>query len=82
MKLISTIAISESGFIFLPTTGETFTVNEIGSFVLSALQKGRKREEIVSDVLETWDADRPTAERGVDDFILQLRQFRMITDEA
>ena len=40
MKIKKNIAISDSGFIFNPDTGESFTANPIGLEILSMLKDG------------------------------------------
>lgn len=73
------IAISDSGFLFLPTTGETFTLNEIGKKIFKELQAKKSTEEIVNKLLQEYDIDRLTLERDIDDFILRLKSFNLIT---
>jgi hypothetical protein len=79
-RLISSLAVSESGFVFLPTTGETFTVNEVGRAILSALQNGRTEEEIVQLVAAEFDSDPTSIARDLHDFVSQLRHYRLLAN--
>lgn len=81
-KLSPNLAISESGFLFLPTTGETFTTNGTGRDVLAALQAGKSEQEIVNLLVEQYDADAATAARDVRDFIARLTEYHLITRET
>jgi hypothetical protein len=81
-KLIRGLALSESGFVFLPTTGETFTVNEQGRAVLLGLQDGKTISQIVSALGEDYDSDAVTIQRDLEDFLMQLRQYQLMTEEA
>lgn len=72
------IAISDSGFIFLPTTGETFTLNEIGKQIFKMLQAKKSIEEISKEILEQYDIDTLTVERDVEDFLLRLKSLNLI----
>jgi hypothetical protein len=81
-KLIRGLAVSESGFVFLPTTGETFTVNEQGRFVILALQDGKNIGQIITSMAEEFESDAVTIQRDVDDFLGQLRQYQLLTEEA
>ena len=81
MKLVKNLAVSESGFLFLPTTGETFTVNEIGREVLAALQTGKVETEIVSMLTERYDVEPNAVVHDVRDFLSQLGQHHLLTQE-
>lgn len=69
---------SENGFLFLPTTGETFTVNETGRFILRRLQEGREQPEVISGLIEEFDVEPADAQRDVLDFVGQLRHYQLI----
>ena len=47
---IRDLAISESGFVFDPFSGGTFTVDATGQGILKGLRDGLTAEEIVDDV--------------------------------
>jgi hypothetical protein len=72
------LAVSDSGFLFLASTGETFTLNGIGREVFRLLQNGDTLEAIEKTVLEEYDVDRPTLERDIHDFINQLTTFKLV----
>ena len=55
MKIKSSIAISGSGFIFNPDTGESFTVNPLGRSILEYLREGKSIEEISIVILEKYN---------------------------
>ncbi len=73
------IAISDSGFIFLPSTGETFTLNELGKQIFKLLQAKKTIEEISSEILKEYDIDTLTLERDIEDFILRLKSLNLVT---
>jgi hypothetical protein len=81
-KLTKNLAVSESGFMFLPNTGETFTTNEIGRTILTRLQRGESEEVILSGLTAEYDVDAAILTRDLQDFIAQLRQYRLLTDES
>ena len=56
-QISTSLAVSENGFLFLPTTGETFTVNETGRFILRRLQEGREQQEIISSLIDEFDVE-------------------------
>ncbi len=72
------LAVSDSGFLFLSSTGETFTLNEIGKEIFKLLQSGNHAQSIEEKILSQYDVDRTTFERDFDDFINQLNSFKLI----
>ena len=78
MKLKKNIAISENGFVFDPTTGESFSVNLIGSEIIHYIQDGKPQEEITTHIIEKYDVDKQTFERYYFDFISMLNQYNLI----
>ena len=77
-KIPDNIAVSEEGFLFLPTTGESFTLNEIGKIVIRLLKEDNSVEEIVEKLTEEFEVDEHTAEKDVNDFLTQLINFRLV----
>ncbi|WP_022846723.1 MULTISPECIES: HPr-rel-A system PqqD family peptide chaperone [unclassified Desulfurobacterium] len=73
MNKLNRLAISEEGFIFDPETGNSFTVNKTGLFILNLLKEGKDVEDIVEALTEEFEVDREEATRDVTDFIEQLR---------
>jgi hypothetical protein len=80
-KLASQLAISESGFLFLTTTGETFTANPVAREILLALQATRDESEILAMIQRDYDVDPTTAERDLRDFMAQLDMHGLLTRE-
>ncbi len=76
-----TLAVSDSGFLFLPNTGETFTLNHIGKEIFHLLQNGLNEEEIVQHMLDEYDIDKPSLEKDLSDFIIQLQKYSVIKEE-
>ena len=76
----SNIAISESGFLFLPTTGETFTLNHIRSRILTELKSGKQVNSIFENFTAEYDVDQKTFEKDLSDFINQLKNYRLVEE--
>lgn len=75
------LAISDSGFLFFPNTGETFTVNPSGRKLITLLKEGYSEEEIISRMAEEFDADKLDIERDMHDFIGQLQSLSLLTEK-
>jgi hypothetical protein len=78
MKLNKNLAISESGFIFNPSTGDSFSVNGIGAEVIQLLKEENTAEEIIRALLEKYDVEKMILEKDMDDFITQLMDHSML----
>jgi len=72
-KLKNNIAISESGFIFNPETGDSYTVNPIGLEIIKFLKEGKEYEEILELMILQYDIPASSFERYYMDFIRSLR---------
>ncbi|MCX6287180.1 MAG: PqqD family protein [Bacteroidetes bacterium] len=69
MKLKKNIAVSEAGLLFNPVTGESFSVNPIGTEILNLLREEKTDEQIRSAILAKYSTDNPTFEKDYQDFI-------------
>jgi PqqD family protein of HPr-rel-A system len=69
------LALSDSGFVFDPMTGHTFTVNPSGLQILRWLKDGVALEEMpqrLASEFELEPGEDPA--RDVQDFLMQLRE--------
>jgi hypothetical protein len=78
MKVKNNIAISDSGFIFNPNTGESFSVNPISNKILEWMKEGKSEKEIIELVLEDYSIDKDTVERDLADFSNLLSNYQII----
>ena len=81
MKLKKNIAISESGFVFDPSSGDSFSLNPVAIEIMEYLKTDKAYEEINQLILEKYDVDQTTFERYYYDFINTLRQFSLLENE-
>lgn len=81
MKIKENIAVSESGFLFDPNSGESFTVNSSGKEILKLLSEGKQLDAIEKSIMEKYDIDSSTYNRYMDDFAHTLRRFNLIEME-
>ncbi|NOQ92482.1 MAG: PqqD family peptide modification chaperone [Flavobacteriaceae bacterium] len=80
MKLKKNIAISESGFIFNPEIGTSFTTNSLGVAILKQLKTKTSNKEIIDSVVKNYEIDAITCEKDLDDFLRILNQFNLIEE--
>lgn len=81
MKIKENIALSESGFLFDPNSGESFSLNSSGKEILKLLSEGKKLTDIEKTILEKYDIDSANYNRYMDDFAHTLRRFNLIESE-
>lgn len=79
-KITSNLAISENGFLFLPSTGESFTLNPIGKEIVEGLKTNKTLEEISSQIVKDYDVEAATIERDLTDFLNQLKNFHLLEE--
>ncbi len=73
-EILSMLAISNSGFVFDPVSGASYTVNASGLAILDLLRGGCAGvEEAVGKLGEAFDAPAGVLERDVIEFAARLR---------
>ncbi len=81
MKVKRNLAISESGFLFNPSTGDSFSVNPIGQDIIKGLKDGLSESEIQDSLFDKYDANKSTLEKDFYDFINQLKNYKLLENE-
>jgi hypothetical protein len=78
MKLKKNIATSESGFIFNPGNGDSFSVNEIGAEIINFMKEERSQADIIDTITLKYDTERIQVEKDLEDFISMLVSYNLI----
>ena len=78
MSKLNSLAISDNGFIFKPSTGESFTTNEIGLMIINLLKEGKSADEIISVITEEFDVDAISARRDLYEYLDFLKREKML----
>ncbi|MCF8368308.1 MAG: PqqD family protein [Bacteroidales bacterium] len=81
MKIKQNIAISESGYVFNPSTGESFSINQTGVEIFNMLKEGKSYEEISAIFSKKYNADKDTFEKDYNDFTGILQQHLLVETE-
>jgi hypothetical protein len=68
------LAISESGFIFDPMSGATFTVNPSGVAIIHALREGLPRADILARLRRDFTVEIADLESDLGEFVRLLVQ--------
>ncbi len=75
MDKIKNLAVSDTGFIFDPNTGNTFLLNETALFLFNQLKRNLSKEEILNLLEENYLVEKDQAERDYSDFMIQLNEL-------
>lgn len=78
MKIRPNIALSESGFVFNPNTGESFTLNPTGHILFGMVREGKEYNEIRDFFLEEYDAEESIFEKDFEDFMHMMASYQMM----
>lgn len=73
MLIKRNIALSENGFVFNPSTGDSFTLNGTGKEVLELVKENKSIDQITAFMFEKYEVDKVTLDRYLVDFMNDLR---------
>lgn len=78
MSKLNSLAISDNGFIFKPSTGESFTTNELGLMIINFLKEEKSADEIINEITEEFDIDSISAGRDLYEYLDFLKRENMM----
>jgi len=78
MVIKKNIATSESGFIFNPSTGDSFSANPMANEIIQSLKEGQSIQKIKASITDRYDVDVFQLEKDLDNFVLQLREANLL----
>ena len=81
MGKLQRLAINEEGFIFDPETGDSYTTNSTGLFIIKRLREGKSENEIIQELIEAFEIDEEEARKDLTDFTEQLRIMGLVEGE-
>ena len=77
-KLVN-LAVSDTGFIFDPTTGQTYNTNALGMEIIRLLKKNCDPPQIIEKLLEQYAVSANELELDVMDYIRNLKNFHLLS---
>jgi len=72
---LADLAVSPTGFVFDPASGQSFTVNDTGLAVLRGLRDGLAPDAIASRLATEFDAPEETIRSNLAGFVAQLHRY-------
>lgn len=77
-KRLHSLALSDTGFLFDPITGHTYTLNRSGCDLLRLMRDGVAEGELATRLAKKYDVTEAEAERDCQQFLRQLRDYRLL----
>ena len=77
MKIKRNLALSDTGFVFNPSSGDSFSVNPIGLEILNLLKEGKSEDEIKKELLARYQCEADQVEKDYYDFIKMLETLQL-----
>ncbi len=74
-EVVGRLALNDSGFVFDPVNGRSFTANDVGMYVLHFLQHSDDAESLMLSIARDFDVSKADAERDIAEFSSQLRKL-------
>jgi hypothetical protein len=81
MKIKSNLAVSDSGFIFNPSNGDSFSTNTVGSDIIRLLKSGNSFDSIKKEIVEKYEVDEILFEKDFHDFVSQLQDYYLVSND-
>lgn len=82
MQRLRDLAVSDTGFVFDPFSGATFTANASALCVLDGLKRGFPRDVIANDLRARFAVSDEDVLRDIDDLVQSLRLFGLLAADA
>lgn len=79
MKINSNLAVSDSGFIFNPSNGDSFSTNAVGADIIRLMKEGKSLNEIKKEMSAKYEVEPGAFEKDYEDFISQLQDHFLVS---
>jgi hypothetical protein len=77
LRIKSNIAVSDTGFVFNPGTGDSYSINPIGVDIIRWMKSLLTEKEIVEKLAEQYDTDSQSIEKDLYDFYNMLLSHQL-----
>jgi len=78
MKIRNDLAISETGFVFDPVTGESFSLNQIGTEIFNLYKEEKNQSEIKKIIINKYDVSEAELDKSLIDFEGMINEYKFI----
>lgn len=74
------IATNEFGFLFNPSTGDSYSSNPIAAEIIQLMKEDHSVNEIKKTLLDKYEVDKMTIEKDVDEFLGILKENNLLNN--
>ncbi|WP_320053060.1 PqqD family protein [uncultured Acetobacteroides sp.] len=78
MKVKPSVVINDTGFVFNPETGDSFSVNTLGLELIRQLEEERDVETLRKFLSRKFTVSMATLRKDLDDFLRMLKDNKII----
>lgn len=79
METLKDLYFNDKGFVFDPETGNIYSLNTTGSFIVKELQGGTPVNRVLGELRKKFGVDEVTAQRDLREFLDLLAAFGLLT---
>lgn len=80
MRFKKNIATSDTGFVFNPGSGDSFSSNPIGTDIITCIKEDKSRKEIIALICDKYEVESNQLEKDLEDFLSQLREHNLMDE--
>lgn len=75
---IKNLAMNDNGFIFDPSSGYSYSANELGIYILRLLHEGQSKEAIIEAIATEYEATTDNISSDMDHYFLMLESLDLL----
>ena len=78
MQQLNQLVLDENNIAFNPMMGNSYQLNDISKDIVVLLRKGKTKDEIISEIMKSYDVDENDLFIDLSDFISKLSIYGLI----
>ncbi|MFK5976627.1 MAG: PqqD family protein [Sulfurovum sp.] len=78
MQQLNQLVLDENNIAFNPMMGNSYQLNDISKDIVVLLRKGKTKDEIISEIMKSYDVEENDLFIDVSDFISKLSIYGLI----
>ena len=75
---LKALAISDSGFVFDPTTGHSFSTNSVGVEIINLLKQDKTLDDVRAEIQGSYKVSPDELDTDLHDFTENLKKLNLI----